>query len=109
MRHSWLLVPYALLSSGAQAQWMHSPTPGIPRTRDGKPNLSAPAPRVNGKPDLSGLWQVEPTPFEEMKHLFGEDLDTESVPGDDLRTFNKYTISILADFKPEEAPLRPET
>src|SRR6476660_8125931 len=40
-----------------QAQWLHQPTPGIPRTPDGKPNLAAPAPRTpDGKPDLSGLW-----------------------------------------------------
>jgi hypothetical protein len=108
MRHSWRLALCALLSAGAQAQWMHSPTPGTPRGRDGKANLSAPAPRVKGKPDLSGLWQVEPTPFEEMGRLFGAGLDTFSVPGDDLHGFNKYSISITADFKPEEAPLRPE-
>ena len=36
------------------AQWVNYPTPGIPRLLDGKPNLSAPAPRTtNGKPDLS--------------------------------------------------------
>jgi len=35
MRHSWRLVLCVLLSSGVQAQWMHSPTPGIPRTREG--------------------------------------------------------------------------
>ena len=39
------------------AQWLHYPTPGIPRTRDGKPNLAAPAPKTaDGKPDLSGIW-----------------------------------------------------
>ena len=108
MRFKQGFVLFAALAGGAQAQWMHYPTPGIPRTRDGKPNLSAPAPRVNGKPDLSGLWQVEPTPFDEMSRLFGKGLDTLSVPGDDLHGFNKYTISILADFKPEEAPIRPE-
>ena len=39
------------------AQWLHYPTPGIPRTPDGKANLSAPAPKTpDGKPDLSGIW-----------------------------------------------------
>lgn len=48
----------------APAQWLHLPTPGIPRTADGKPNLDAPLPRMpDGKPDLSGLWQPELTPY----------------------------------------------
>jgi hypothetical protein len=39
------------------AQWLKEPTRGIPRTRDGKPDLAAPAPRTSdGRPDLSGLW-----------------------------------------------------
>jgi hypothetical protein len=109
MRYRRLSILFALLWTCAQAQWLHYPTPGIPRTRDGRPNLSAPAPRAaNGKPDLSGRWQVEPTPFEEMTRLFGPGLDTLSVPGDDPRNFSKYAFNILADFKPEEAPIRPE-
>jgi len=49
-----------LLSAGLAAQWPKHPTPGIPLTRDGKPDLSAPAPRAaDGKPDLSGVWMVE--------------------------------------------------
>jgi hypothetical protein len=40
------------------AQWPAFPTPGVPRTADGKPNLTGPAPRTaDGKPDLSGVWQ----------------------------------------------------
>src|SRR5207244_8923967 len=40
------------------AQWLNRPTPGLPRTADGKPNLKAPTPRTaDGKPDLSGIWQ----------------------------------------------------
>ncbi|MEO8097160.1 MAG: hypothetical protein ABI811_05620 [Acidobacteriota bacterium] len=47
-----------LLSALAPAQWLNYATPGIPRTKDGKPDLAAPAPKTaDGKPDLSGLWQ----------------------------------------------------
>ena len=99
----------AFLCAGARAQWMHYPTPGIPRTRDGKPNLAAPSPRAsNGKPDLSGLWQAEPTPFDEITRLFGPDIDSLSVPGDDIRNFSKYAFSVLIDFAPKDAPIRPE-
>lgn len=47
----------SVLSVPLSAQWLNHPTPGIPRTADGKPNLAATAPRTaNGKPDLSGVW-----------------------------------------------------
>jgi len=40
------------------AQWIRYPTAGIPRTRDGMPDLAARTPRTqDGKPDLSGVWQ----------------------------------------------------
>ena len=46
-----------LLAAAAHAQWLNYPTPDVPRTADGKPNLSAPVPRTpDGKPDLSGVW-----------------------------------------------------
>jgi len=46
-----------LASMLALAQWTDFPTPGVPRLPDGKPNLSAPAPKTaDGKPDLSGVW-----------------------------------------------------
>jgi hypothetical protein len=45
--------------AGLLAQWPSYPTPGVPRTPDGKPNLSAPAPMTrDGEPDLTGIWQT---------------------------------------------------
>jgi hypothetical protein len=80
---------------------LNYPDPRTPRTKDGKPNLSAPAPRINGKPDLSGVWRTEFAPP-------GENSDVFDLPGDNPSTFSKYFFNILADFKPAEAPIRPE-
>jgi hypothetical protein len=57
-RWSSAVIAFAsLLSLDASAQWLNHPTPGIPRTADGKPNLAAPTLRTpDGKPDLSGVW-----------------------------------------------------
>jgi hypothetical protein len=47
----------AVLPSAASAQWLNYPTAGVPRTADGKPDMSARTPRAaDGKPDLSGMW-----------------------------------------------------
>ncbi|HEV2198284.1 MAG TPA: hypothetical protein VGR73_00575 [Bryobacteraceae bacterium] len=56
----------SILSAPLGAQWLNHATPGIPRTADGKPNLTAPAPHTpDGKPDLSGLWQRIESPYAE--------------------------------------------
>src|SRR2546423_15510087 len=58
------------------AQWLNYPTPGMPRTKDGKPNLSAPAPRAsNGKPDLSGLWN-------KISHRYDRNIVADLKPAD---------------------------
>lgn len=54
-----ILATVVTLSAAAPggAQWINHPTPGTPRTADGKPDLTAPVPRTaDGKPDLSGVW-----------------------------------------------------
>ena len=50
----------AAVSPVVFGQWLDYPTPGVPRTPDGKPNLTAPTPRTaDGKPDLTGMWGWE--------------------------------------------------
>jgi hypothetical protein len=41
------------------AQWLNRPTPNIPRSVDGKPDLKAPPRAPDGHPDLSGLWTTD--------------------------------------------------
>ena len=54
-----LLVLFAALNASLWAQWSTYPTRAVPKTKDGKPDLSAPAPRTSdGKTDLTGLWEA---------------------------------------------------
>jgi hypothetical protein len=59
MKAAVFAIIFTALAMPLSAQWHNYPTPGIPRTPGGKPNLSAPTPRTpSGKPDLSGVWAV---------------------------------------------------
>jgi len=102
-RHSWILIALAATPAFVQAQWLDYPTPGIPRTPDGKPNLAAPAPRAaDGKLNLSGLWQTDSAPLELLDRLIPGVTN-----GAGEEPLSQYYINIFADFKPEETPLQP--
>ena len=57
--------------------------------------MTGPVPRVNGKPDLSGVWQVEAEPRGPGLYGLGESPNS------------KYFRDILADYRPGEEPLAP--
>jgi hypothetical protein len=104
MRNRNICILFALLAAPAfvRAQWLNHPTPGIPRTPDGKPNLSARTPRAaDGRPDLSGLWQTEAAPPKDMARLLPGGNGTGEDPP------SQYFLNIFSDFKPEEEPLQP--
>ncbi len=70
-----------LICAAAHAQWLNYPTKNVPRTKDGKPDMTAPVPRTkDGKPDISGIWMPNGL---------------------------KYLINIAADLKPDEVPFQP--
>jgi hypothetical protein len=52
-------VALAAFPLSLSAQWADYPGKSVPRTPDGKPNLTGPTPRTpDGKPDLSGIWEL---------------------------------------------------
>ena len=76
-----LTVAIVIAVAPASAQWVKVPPLPIPAGPDGKPNLTAPAPRASdGHPDLSGIWETVST---------------------------KYLNNLAADMKPEDIPYQP--
>jgi len=103
-RSIWILIALAAGPAFAHAQWLNHRTAGIPRTPDGKANLSARTPRAaDGKPNLSGLWQTLSAPPEMLERLIPG-----ATNGAGEEPLSQYFINILTDFKPEEAPIRPD-
>ena len=94
------------LVAPAYAQWFH-PDLRAPRSRDGKPILTAPAPRLNGKPDLSGVWQAtRPTLDATRSYTGGGNPD----PGMQIDQLDVGDIhrNVFFGMKREEEPLKAE-
>lgn len=96
---------FSAVSAPLVAQWHDYRDPQTPRTRDGKPNLAAPAPRLNGRPDLSGLWQAERTPVREFARVLGGGFNAIQI---DLQDVTKEAIDVFWGLKPEQVPVTPE-
>ncbi len=98
-----------LVSQTVSAQWLNHRDAATPRGRDGKPNLSAAAPRRQKTPDFSGIWQVESTSRQVLSSLFPPGVGLlpggENGLGEDDPS--KYFLNILADYKFGEEPLTP--
>jgi len=100
-----IVILLAMTTLPLVAQWLNHPDARTPRTKDGKPNLTAPVPRMKGKPDLSGVWQSERTPASEYTRVLGNDFTTVQV---DVNDITKNIINVFWGLKPDEEPLRPE-
>jgi hypothetical protein len=93
-----------LFGIGVQAQWLNYSDPETPRTKDGKVNLAAAVPHDSkGKPDLSGVWQAEGAPISELMKILPAGVNGLGEDPPPLSFFN-----VLAAYKPEESPLRPQ-
>jgi hypothetical protein len=81
------------------AQWLTYPEARTPRTKDGKPNLSARTPRINGEPNLSGVWEAERAPESAVAEIGRLQIDVNDI--------GKYGANLFWDARPEDVPLRP--
>lgn len=89
-----LLVSFALCSLAA-AQSKSAPA-----------NVARPVPRLNGHPDLTGVWQSARTALSELPPPVAKAISTLQV---DFSDVNKEFLDIFWGMKPEDVPMRPET
>jgi hypothetical protein len=101
---AWISLAFLTASVCADAQWPNHRDARVPRSRDGKVNLTAPAPHHGGKPDLSGIWEVESSPRKEIEPYLlpgGENGLGEDDP-------SIYFLNFFADFGFGKEPFQPE-
>ena len=66
---------------------------------------NGPVPRLNGKPDLSGVWQSERTSIGELRKVVPPEQIAVQPDFDDI---NKYMINVFWDINPKDWPLNAE-
>jgi len=89
------------------AQWQGYPTPRIPRTADGKVNLSAPAPKTaDGRPDLNGIWLASRAVFDLRQAVKDIPLSTEGKAIFDQRQATQSKDDPSARCLPTGLPVR---
>jgi len=96
----------SVITTPLAAHRLDYPDARTPRTKDRKPNLTAPAPRMNGKIDLSGVWQAQKTPPSELSGFLGPQFLNVQVDSADL---TKYGLDVFWGLKPNEEPIQPPT
>jgi hypothetical protein len=69
MKTAALVVLLSTMAVSGAAQWLNYAVSGTPRTKDGKPDLTARAPKMpDGKSDLSGIWHLVATKKSRDRH-----------------------------------------
>lgn len=85
-----------LLAAPVSAQWAKVQDPSLRRGADGSVDLDAPAPRMNDRADLSGVWLANADPLPP---------DLLTIEGD--MAFPRHFIDVTSDIRPDERLLQP--
>jgi hypothetical protein len=115
LRQLFLVGPAVLCAAAlAQAQWVTIKLPNTPRTKDGAPNLHAPAPRLrDGKTDFSGIWYEDPAHTDPERspegQTIGEDRSLVMVPADGAPLPLLPAAAAAADERRRRGDLTPST
>jgi hypothetical protein len=103
---SLLAIALILAAVPASAQWKNLPKNAVPLGPDGKPNMSAPAPRTaSGRPDLSGIFMPSYRYFQNL----AADLGLQNVPmTDEARKIQAARATGLLGYEEPDARCLPQ-
>jgi len=106
LRAAALATALILTALPTAAQWKNLPKDGVPLGPDGKPNMSAPAPRTSsGRPDLSGIYQSNYRYFSNL----AADLGLDKVPmTDEAKKIHAARVTGLLGYEEPDAHCLPQ-